>query len=201
MPRETQTLFEQSILITAAPTRVLAAFFDPAALSAGGRRRGPSRPLGRSASTRSSGNHREADDILGRLGGVFYGASMEYQPGRELVSARPGGSARYESDRPDVVPGTVRDGRPACRLRVRQTGFEDSPRWRSYYSVIDLGWQVSMAAFKQYPEIAEQRMSVALRHRHTRNDTDNEPLATCRGTPRWMRGGCRSKRHSAHEPL
>ena len=41
---------------------------------------------------------------------------------------------------------------PACRLRVRQTGFEDSPRWRRYYSVIDLGWQVSLAALKTYVE-------------------------------------------------
>ena len=40
----------------------------------------------------------------------------------------------------------------ACRLRVQQSGFEDSPRWRRYYSVIDLGWQVSMGALKRYIE-------------------------------------------------
>ena len=29
----------------------------------------------------------EADDILGRLGGVFYGSVMEYKAGRELFVA------------------------------------------------------------------------------------------------------------------
>jgi hypothetical protein len=45
----------------------------------------------------------------------------------------------------------VMDG-PACRLRVLQSGFEDSPRWRRYYSVIDRGWKVSLAALKEYVE-------------------------------------------------
>jgi hypothetical protein len=43
---------------------------------------------------------------------------------------------------------------PACRLRVRQSGFEDSPRWRRYYGVIELGWQVSLVALKKYLEAA-----------------------------------------------
>jgi hypothetical protein len=45
----------------------------------------------------------------------------------------------------------VMDG-PACRLRVLQSGFEESPRWRRYYSVIDRGWKVSLAALKDYVE-------------------------------------------------
>jgi hypothetical protein len=91
--------------------------------------------------------------VLGRLGGVFYGSVVEYEPGRELAVA----DAWWLP--PDTNPigpmllqvQCVMDG-PACRLRVRQSGFEDSPRWRRYYSVIELGWQVSLAALKRYLE-------------------------------------------------
>jgi hypothetical protein len=41
---------------------------------------------------------------------------------------------------------------PACRLRVRQSGFEDSPRWRRYHALISRGWLSSLAALKEYVE-------------------------------------------------
>jgi hypothetical protein len=41
---------------------------------------------------------------------------------------------------------------PACRLSVRQSGFDDTPRWRRYYGVIEVGWLKSMVALKQYVE-------------------------------------------------
>ena len=41
---------------------------------------------------------------------------------------------------------------PACRLRVRQSGFEDSVRWRRYYAVIARGWQSSLSDLKVYLE-------------------------------------------------
>jgi hypothetical protein len=43
---------------------------------------------------------------------------------------------------------------PACRLVVKQTGFEDTPRWRRYYEVIRGGWLASLAALKDYVERA-----------------------------------------------
>lgn len=155
VPRETQILsFDQSILISAAPTRVLAAFFDPAALAVwwqAVRSVTTPRPLGIYAVEWNPTG--EADDILGRLGGVFYGSVVEYEPGRELVV---GDAWWLPPDTNPIGPMSLQvhctmDG-AACRLRVRQSGFEDSPRWRRYYSVIDLGWQVSMAALKRYVE-------------------------------------------------
>ena len=155
MPRETHELcFDHSVLITAAPTRVLAAFFDPVALSAWwqtSRSVTTPRPLGIYAVEWEP--TADVDDLLGRLGGVFYGTVMEYQPGRELVIAE---AWWLPPDTPPIGPMSLQvqcamDG-PACRLRVRQTGFEDSPRWRRYYNVIDLGWHMSMAALKQYAE-------------------------------------------------
>ena len=146
--------FDHSILITAAPTRVLAAFFDPAALAIwwqAARSVTTPRPLGIYAV--EWGPTADVDDLLGRLGGVFYGTVMEYQPGRELVIAE---AWWLPPDTHPIGPMSLQvqcamDG-PACRLRVRQTGFEDSPRWRRYYNVIDLGWHMSMAALKQYAE-------------------------------------------------
>jgi len=43
---------------------------------------------------------------------------------------------------------------PVCKLQVKQTGFEDTPRWRRYYAVIASGWRSSLAALKEHVENA-----------------------------------------------
>jgi uncharacterized protein YndB with AHSA1/START domain len=146
--------FEHSILITAAPTRVLGAFFDPAALAVWwqtARSVTTPRTLGVFAVEWAPTG--DADEILGRLGGVFYGVIVEYHPGRELVVSD---AWWLPPDTNPVGPMTlhvtcVMDG-PACRLSVRQSGFEESPRWARYYNVIDRGWKLSLAALKEYVE-------------------------------------------------
>jgi hypothetical protein len=35
---------------------------------------------------------------------------------------------------------------------VKQTGFEDTPRWRRYYAVIAAGWRASLVALKEHVE-------------------------------------------------
>ena len=155
VPRESNGFsFDHSVLITAAPTRVLAAFFEPAALSVWWqtvRSVTTPRPLGIYAVEWAP--TMEVDDLLGRLGGVFYGNVMEYQPGRELVIAD---AWWLPPDSGPIGPMSLQvlcamDG-PACRLLVLQTGFEDSPRWRRYYGVIEVGWLKSLVALKQYVE-------------------------------------------------
>jgi uncharacterized protein YndB with AHSA1/START domain len=146
--------FDHSILIVAAPTRVMAAFFDPAALAAWWQ-------AARSVTTpRALGVYavewdptQDRDDVLGRLGGVFHGTVMEYFAGRELFVADawwlpPDGDPLGPMS---LEVSCMEDG-PACRLRVRQNGFEESPRWRRYYEVIGRGWQLSMVALKEYVE-------------------------------------------------
>src|SRR5258708_39421490 len=84
--------FEHSVLVNAAPTRVLGAFFDPAALAAWWqvcRSVTSPRPLGVFAVEWPPTS--DADDLLGRLGGVFPGRGMEYLPGRERFIADAGG--------------------------------------------------------------------------------------------------------------
>lgn len=146
--------FEQSILINAAPTRVLAAFFDPEALERWWqvvRSVTTPRPLGVYAVEWAPTT--DADDVLGRLGGVFCGRVMQYVPGRELFVADawwlpPDG----DPIGPMSLEVTCRMDGPACRLHVRQLGFEETARWRRYYAVIAGGWRSSLAALKAYLE-------------------------------------------------
>ena len=145
---------DQSILIDAPPGRVLAAFFDPAALSvwwATSRSITTPRPLGVYAVEWDVTPH--VDETLGRLGGVFYGIITEYRPGRELFVADawwlppdsdPVGPMSFQVD-------CVGEG-SGCRLRVRQSGYEDSARWSRYYGIVNRGWQSSLDALKTYLE-------------------------------------------------
>src|SRR5258708_12615290 len=73
--------FEHSVLVNAAPTRVLATFFDPHALAAWwqvSRSVTTPRPMGVFAVEWPPTP--DADDVLGRLGGVFHGTVLEYLP-------------------------------------------------------------------------------------------------------------------------
>ncbi len=132
----------------------MSAFFDPVALAIWWqaiRSVTTARPLGVYAIEWAPTVER--DDLLGRLGGVFHGTVMEYLPGRELFVAD---AWWMPPDGDPIGPMSLEvscmiDG-PACRLRVRQSGFEDSARWRRYYAVIGRGWQSSLAALKHYAE-------------------------------------------------
>ena len=155
-PADPSPEFDFSLLINAAPTRVLTAFFDPHALSTwwqAARSVTTARPLGVFAIEWNPTP--ESDEVLGRLGGVFHGRVMEYMPGKELFVADawwlpPDG----EPIGPMALEVSCQMAGPACRLRVRQTGFEETPRWRRYYAVIASGWRSSLAALKEYVENA-----------------------------------------------
>jgi uncharacterized protein YndB with AHSA1/START domain len=146
--------FDYSIVVRASPERVLAAFFDPAALSVwwlAARSVTTARPLGIYAVEWDPTP--EADAILGRLGGVFYGIVMEYKAGRELFIAD---AWWLPPDGDPIGPMSLQVNcsleDSACRLRVRQSGFEETPRFRRYYSVIERGWHISLSALKEYVE-------------------------------------------------
>lgn len=146
--------FELSVLISAAPTRVLSAFFDPRALAEWWQvTRAVTSPRTMGVFAIEWEPTEDADEILGRLGGVFHGTVMEYVPGRELFIADawwlpPDG----EPIGPMSLEISCQMSGPACRLVVRQTGFEESERWRRYYAVIAAGWRSSLAALKLYLE-------------------------------------------------
>ena len=146
--------FDHTITIAATPARIMAAFFDAKALSVWWqtvRSVTAPRPLGVFAVEWEPTP--EPDDILGRLGGVFHGTVMEYVPGCDLLVADawwlpPDG----EPIGPMSLEVSCRLEGHMSRLRIRQRGFEDSPRWRRYYEVIAHGWLSSLSALKTYVE-------------------------------------------------
>jgi len=149
-----EPFFDGSVLIRAAPTRILAAFFDHHALETWWqtvRSVTTPRPLGVYAVEweRTS----RADEVLGLLGGTFHGTVVEYRAGREFVVA----DAFWvpplaEPIGPMILTVRCQMDGPACRLRVVQRGFEEGARWRRYYEIITPGWKVSLAALKRYCE-------------------------------------------------
>lgn len=147
---------DRAILIAAPPARVLGAFFDPDALSVWWQTiRSVTSPRALGVFAVEWPPTPDVDDLLGHLGGVFYGIVMEYRPARELFVADawwvpPDG----DPIGPMSLQVTCAVEAGGCRLRVRQSGFEDSPRWQRYYRIIDHGWLTSMAALKKHLEIA-----------------------------------------------
>jgi uncharacterized protein YndB with AHSA1/START domain len=145
---------DQSLLVRAAPARVIAAFFDPAALAAWWQVvRSVTTPRVLGAYAVEWERSVVPDDLLGPLGGVLHGTVVDFDAGRGFLVAdawwlppegEPLGPIALEV-------ACVPDGAGA-RLRVRQSGFEPTPRWRRYYEIIDPGWRASLGALRQLLE-------------------------------------------------
>ena len=97
------------------------------------------------------------DEVLGRLGGVFRGTVMQFQPAAGFFVADaywlppdgdPIGPMAFEVQRARLAARTAR----ATEVRVMQRGFEESERWRRYYEVIALGWTRALTSLKSLLE-------------------------------------------------
>src|SRR5512140_997260 len=163
MPTQSATGIDRSIRIECTPTRVLAAFFEPAALAAWwdvSTAIATPRPLGVYAVRWQDGGI--IDEVLGPLGGVFHGTVIDFQAGRGFFVADaywlppdgdPVGPMAMEvtctpADRPAGAPTAPL----ATTLRVVQRGLEDSPRWLRYYEVTGELWMPALARLKEYLE-------------------------------------------------
>jgi uncharacterized protein YndB with AHSA1/START domain len=94
------------------------------------------------------------DDVLGRLGGVFRGTVVECDWPRSFFVAD---AFWLPPDGDPIGPMALRvalepQASGGTRVRVTQTGFEETPRWRRYYEVIGLGWQRALASLKSLLE-------------------------------------------------
>jgi uncharacterized protein YndB with AHSA1/START domain len=148
--------FEQELVIAAPPAVVFQCFFAADALRAwwqAVRSVTTPVPFGVYAIEWATTPYR--DELLGPLGGVFHGTVVEVRSGQALLVADaywvppdgdPIGPMALEIQCEAVEAG--------CRLRVRQSGYDPSPRWRRYYAVVSRGWQISLIALKRYAEIA-----------------------------------------------
>lgn len=146
--------FEHALHIAAAPGQVLAAFFDPSALAVwwgAVRSVTTPRPLGVYAIEWETTPFQ--DDVLGSLGGVFYGTVMEFREGQEFFLADaywvpPAGPPIG----PMALEVSCRIEGPATRLRVRQSSADTGARWQRYAELIATGWRDSLGRLKQYLE-------------------------------------------------
>jgi uncharacterized protein YndB with AHSA1/START domain len=147
-----------SAVIAAPPQRVLKAFFEPQALHAWwqvAHAVTTPRVLGPYAVSWETTDFR--DEVLGRLGGVFRGTVMQFQPDHGFFVAdafwlppdgEPIGPMAFEV----VCTPATGDGRAATRVHVTQRGYEEGARWRRYYEVIGTGWERALASLKSLLE-------------------------------------------------
>ena len=86
---------------------------------------------------------------------MFRGTVMQFDPGRGFFVADaywlppdgdPIGPMALE------VTCTPVGRRGTDRVRVTQTGFEESARWRRYYEVVGVGWERALASLKSLLE-------------------------------------------------
>jgi uncharacterized protein YndB with AHSA1/START domain len=144
-----------SVGIAAPAGRVLKAFFDPEALVAWwgvAHSVTTARTLGPYAIEWPPTDFQ--DEVLGRLGGVFRGTVMQIDPGAGFFVAD---AYWLPPDGDPIGPmalevALTQDGTDSTRVRVTQTGFEDSARWRRYYEVIGFGWERALASLKNLLE-------------------------------------------------
>ena len=146
--------FEQTIQVTAAPTQVIAAFFDSEALTAWWqtvRSVTTPRPLGVYAVEWETTPFQDA--LLGSLGGVFYGTVMEFRNGKNfLITDAHWLPPESHAIGPMALEVSCEIVGPATTLRVRQSSAETSERWARYYELVASGWGDSLAALKRYME-------------------------------------------------
>ena len=96
----------------------------------------------------------DRDELLGRLGGVFRGTVMQFEATRGFFVAD---AFWLPPDSAPIGPMALEvactlcltsDGRPATRVRMTQSGFEESARWRRYYEAIGPGWLQALELLK-----------------------------------------------------
>ncbi|HEY1909848.1 MAG TPA: SRPBCC domain-containing protein [Vicinamibacterales bacterium] len=134
--------------------RVMKAFFDADALGAWwqvARSVTTPRTLGPYAIEWNPTDFR--DDVLGRLGGVFRGTIIHFSSSSGFVVADafwlpPDG----DPIGPMALEVSLRSEGSGTLVRVTQTGFEESARWRRYYEVVGVGWERALASLKSLIE-------------------------------------------------
>ena len=141
--------------VIAAPAgRVMKAFFDAGALNAWWQvvhSVTTPRTLGPYAIEWAPTDFR--DEVLGRLGGVFRGTIVQFNACQGFLVADafwlpPDG----DPIGPMALEVTVKAEAGGTLVRVTQTGFEESERWRRYYEIIAFGWERALASLKSLLE-------------------------------------------------
>lgn len=153
-----------AVVIKAPPAVIVRAFFDPDALGAWWstvRSVTTPRTLGAYAVEWPPTEFR--DDVLGRLGGIFRGTVLEFDPGRGFLlsdafwlppDTDPIGPMALEVSCTSVTPtdSSTSAADTATEVRVVQSGYEDSIRWQRYYEIVAAGWEGALYSMKRLLE-------------------------------------------------
>jgi len=156
---------DHTLDIAAEPAAIIEAFFSPAALAEWWKAvRAVTTPRMMGVYAVEWAPTSTRDDLFGPMGGVLYGTVVDYKPSRGFLVAEAhwlppesepvGPMALHVECTPGPGPGVT-------KLRVLQTGGDDTPRWRHYYDMTSQGWTGSLAALRTYLEAARQRDIVA----------------------------------------
>ena len=143
-----------SIVIAAPIGRVIRAFFDAQAIAAwwhAARSVTAPRMLGPYVIEWAPTDF--SDDLLGRLGGIFRGTVMHFEPAHGFFVAD---AFWLPPDTDPIGPMALevactpvdQDSVAATHVRVTQTGFEESDRWRRYYEIVGPGWERALNSMK-----------------------------------------------------
>lgn len=152
-----------TILINAPQDRILRAFFDNDALAAWwstARSVTIPRVLGPYVVEWKPTDFRDA--VFGQLGGVLRGTVVQFDAKTGFLLADvfwlPPESDPVGPMALEVVCSTESSGDgggplvEGTTVHVRQTGFEDSLRWRHYYQLINPGWEQALRSMKMLLE-------------------------------------------------
>jgi uncharacterized protein YndB with AHSA1/START domain len=143
-------VIDLSTSIQAAPSRVFAAFFDPAALAIWWqvvRSVTVPRLFGIYAVQWEPTAHR--DEVFGPLGGVFHGRVVDIRDEQEFFVADAWWLPPESNPLgPMGLQVTCTPEGAGCRLRVRQQGGDDGMRWRHYFAIVGSGWRSSLETLR-----------------------------------------------------
>jgi uncharacterized protein YndB with AHSA1/START domain len=146
--------FAHSLTVDAPPAAVIDAFFDGDALAVWWKVKRSlcvPRPLGSYAIEWTPTSW--SDDVLGRLGGAFRGTVIDFQAGREFFVAD---AYWLPPDGPPIGPmalqGTCTTLGDRTVLHIRQSGWENSPRWTRYYELLGTGFTLALEEMRKYVE-------------------------------------------------
>lgn len=146
--------FAHSLTVDAPPAAVLDAFFDGDALAVWWKVKRSlcvPRPLGSYAIEWEPTEW--SDDVLGRLGGAFRGTVIDFHAGREFFVAD---AYWLPPDGPPIGPmalqATCTTMGDRTVLHIRQSGWENSPRWTRYYQLLDTGFTLALEDMRKYLE-------------------------------------------------
>lgn len=148
--------FDHSLTIGAPAPAIIGAFFDAGDLAVWWRVTRSlciPRTLGSYAVEWTPTDWR--DDVLGRLGGVFRGTVMEFDPGQQFFVA----DAYWLP--PDGEPIGPMAFAVSCTTlgtrvvtRVRQSGWDHGPRWARYYELLATNLTRALDDLKRHVEAA-----------------------------------------------